>query len=218
MKKIYFTISLIILIISPLFLLLAENMIDLSSFNYSNACRHCHGKNGDGKGPASMLLPIKTPDWAQDKPAFLKDEDTLAKKLKSLMGKKLKAKRHFPHFTVSLTNNELKSMAMYMKKHQGLEEGEAPVLPPNYGAVYRKACAYCHGIFGNGRGLVNGFTKKPLNFRSQKYKNYSTDKMYELLLKSKTKKIHLRKSISHFPESMGSPELNKIKQYFLGEL
>jgi len=153
---------------------------------------------------------MKTPNWTINKPEFLKSAENATAKLKAIRNEKLKKKPKFHHFTSKLSKNNLYALALYIKRHKGVDSDKHPQM---YSKVYDAACSYCHGFYGNGIGIIKGFTKTPKNFRATLVQKMDKDGLYKLLVKSQLKVIRLKTDIPHFPGNISADDLEKIAKY-----
>lgn len=192
------------------FSLSAQGAPRFGQFNYRTTCQPCHGMDGSGQGPAARLLPLEMPDWTKKKPYYFEKKEALLQKLRNLLGDDLRTHEKVEHYTSRLSASDLSSLAGYIKQHQGLEEGQ---YPEGFNKLYEKACFYCHGAYGDGKGMISGFERNPRNFREVKLQKYSQSQILALLRRSQKKKITIQKNIRHIPHALSEADLELVKSY-----
>lgn len=168
---------------------------------YEDYCAGCHGKKGDGKGPAAAMLDVKPRNFTRAMFKFIStpggslptDNDLHATLLRGV------PRSSMPSWAL-LPEAELRAVVQYIKtfsdrwqstdKEQPLTFGEPPVWVAGRASIatgkvvyQRMGCANCHGELGHGDGPSSPTLKdaegnpiKPFNFTEGILKGGSTAK------------------------------------------
>lgn len=82
--------------------------------NYSNLCASCHGKNGDGKGPAAAALNPKPRDFADCTRMAKIPDDTLFKTIRG-GGQTVGLSPLMPSWSGALSDQQIHDMVKYVR-------------------------------------------------------------------------------------------------------
>jgi len=138
---------------------------------YTNRCAHCHGEEGDGKGPAAEFMYPKPRDFTlavfKYKTTHADDEFPTDADLSKTIMKGLKGTA-MPGWKSLLSKAEVAGLIEYIKQFGGwdkesldepldpkpIDEGEVIASSPESIArgakLFQKACKECHGVEGRG--------------------------------------------------------------------
>ena len=152
---------------------------------YAVRCAVCHGDQGDGKGPAGAVLPLKPPDLREKAAiAEMRDNYWFWRVSEGGQVEPFKSKGSaMPPWKGELSVQDRWAVIAYMHTfsgHQGPHVAwEHPPMVQVGRDIFAMACIQCHGESGRGDGSVGGTLSprrapQPRDFTSSEFKFRST--------------------------------------------
>src|SRR2546429_7428054 len=152
---------------------------------YASRCAVCHGDQGDGKGPAGVALPLKTPDFRdKDGVAEMRDNYWFWRVSEGGQVEPFKGKGSaMPPWKGELSVDDRWAVMAYQHTFSGHNGPHVPWGHPESIAMGRDifvmACVPCHGVTGKGDGSVGSMLSprrapQPRDFTSAEFKFRST--------------------------------------------
>jgi mono/diheme cytochrome c family protein len=152
---------------------------------YTTRCAVCHGDEGDGKGPAGAVLPLKPPDL-RDRDAIdeMRDNFWFWRVSEGGAVEPYKSRGSaMPAWKTELSVADRWAVIAYQHSFSGHKGPHVPWEHPSMVMVGRDifamACIQCHGAEGRGDGSVGGTLSprrapQPRDFTSNEFKLRST--------------------------------------------
>ena len=152
---------------------------------YATRCAVCHGDQGDGKGPAGVVLPLKPPDFRdKDGVAEMRDNYWFWRVSEGGQVEPFKDKGSaMPPWKSELSVEDRWAVMAYQHTYSGHNGPHVPWEHPQSVAmdrdIFAMACVPCHGVAGQGDGSVGPMlaprrAPQPRDFTSAEFKFRST--------------------------------------------
>lgn len=150
----------------------------IGSHLYRSYCLVCHGVDGETAGPIAGNLDLKPADLSSERYQTMKVENLAT----MIGGYRRREDSNMPNWSMVLSRTDLLDIAAYITNIT-LKDLRFRGDTRRGRAIFKRACAACHGMIGEGKGLLAHLIRiSMMDFtKSESMKKFSDEDLMKII-------------------------------------